>query len=356
MRKFLLQGFGVLGILILMIALFSNIANAQYNITTVNASSFGDTKTYGGATMAGTGDINVTYNLSSGQQSTDKTGVTGSPSYTYRSVSLIYKKNNNTGAGNLSFTSSSGEYFVCDYSGLGLGIPVLATEMYLAYRAKGTSNDWELPAQGIDIVNTDQVRFSDFTVPTGDWEFALFTTGSALPVTLVRFTGHFDPFGIELEWTTASEENNMGFYVERMTDGNWEWESVSELIPSLSPNGNSQHMLEYSFVDRNFNPGELYYYRLRQIDFNGAFEIHKIIPIKAEEGFSNALAFPNPVKYDLNIRYPEDATSVKLISMDGKTINIGLNTQFNTSHIPGGMYKLMVETPTIIHTQLLIKE
>ncbi|MDR0794008.1 MAG: DUF285 domain-containing protein [Chitinophagaceae bacterium] len=70
-----------------------------------------------------------------------------------------------------------------------------------------------------------------------------------------------------LLWTTATETNNKGFYIERSKDGaNW---IDLEFVNSQAPNGNSSLQYNYLYTDLTPPTGENFY-RLKQIDFNEA--------------------------------------------------------------------------------------
>ena len=98
-----------------------------------------------------------------------------------------------------------------------------------------------------------------------------------LPVELLYFEAKTDASNdILLTWATASETNSDYFTLERSTDAqNW---TALEAIPSA---GNTNHLVEYSYTDKNTQSG-IYYYRLVQIDFDGAFEIFDAVAVEKE--------------------------------------------------------------------------
>ena len=85
-----------------------------------------------------------------------------------------------------------------------------------------------------------------------------------LPVELVSFGGTSAPGGVQLSWTTASEEGTARFEVERSTDL-WTWGTIG----SVAAAGNSQALREYSLLDPRPMAGENYY-RLRMVDLDGS--------------------------------------------------------------------------------------
>ena len=128
-----------------------------------------------------------------------------------------------------------------------------------------------------------------------------------VPVDLISFTGKLVGSDVQLNWATASELNNDRFEVERRFEGETEFTTIGE----VDGNGNSQEVLNYQFLDNNNNwPTEVAYYRLRQVDFDGAFEHTQIVAI-AKEGTFDARVYPNPTK---------GVATVSIIS-DGKLVN-----------------------------------
>ncbi|MBS1623559.1 MAG: hypothetical protein JST83_06040, partial [Bacteroidetes bacterium] len=105
-----------------------------------------------------------------------------------------------------------------------------------------------------------------------------------LPVTLLYLTADaIDNKYIDLDWATASEINNKGFAIERSTDGR-----EFTQIGWVDGHGNSNTQLSYSYSDRTVQPGAVYYYRLRQVDFDGQFVYSEIVSASliGEKGFS----------------------------------------------------------------------
>jgi hypothetical protein len=98
-------------------------------------------------------------------------------------------------------------------------------------------------------------------------QVSMFRFPEVLPISLLSFRARNNGYSIDVDWTTATEINNMGFEVQRlMADGvNW------EIIGFVEGNYNHNGLLKYSFNDYNPNNG-VNYYRLRQIDFDGRFE------------------------------------------------------------------------------------
>ena len=118
--------------------------------------------------------------------------------------------------------------------------------------------------------NEDVIRF-DF-----DNDDEMFEVSTLLPVELL----YFDAFPsnnqyAQLEWATATEINNDGFEVLRSTNG-----IDFEYIAWISGNGNQTSTHKYSYEDYSIETGITYYYRLKQIDYDGQYEYFNIESVK----------------------------------------------------------------------------
>ena len=113
-----------------------------------------------------------------------------------------------------------------------------------------------------------------------------------LPIELNDFSGINIGKNNKLSFTTASEINCKGFDIEYSLDGrNF---SLLQNIASRSLNGNSNLPLQYELTDNKTTAG-IVYYRLKQIDLNGAFKYSKIISIKRFSAPLNIRIYPNPI-------------------------------------------------------------
>ncbi len=121
---------------------------------------------------------------------------------------------------------------------------------------------------------------------------------SALPVELLSFAGECNNQNIALKWSTALEINNNYFSIERSNDG-IAWHNVG----SHGGAGNSTSIQHYSFTDVEQYNG-LSYYRLKQTDFDGAFEYSEIIAItNCLEEIAELAVYPNPANGTLNLHF-----------------------------------------------------
>lgn len=94
-----------------------------------------------------------------------------------------------------------------------------------------------------------------------------------LPVEMLFFKGEKAGEEVLLNWETASELNNDYFIIERATD-----QTGFREIGRADGNGTSTQLHTYTFTDMAPSIGNNYY-RLKQTDFNGAFEYSNSVAI-----------------------------------------------------------------------------
>ncbi len=119
-----------------------------------------------------------------------------------------------------------------------------------------------------------------------------FTSGMALPVEFIEFSGYQQKNAALLSWSTTQETENSGFSVERSMDG----QHFTE-IGWVNGAGESNSRKDYSHKDSDVRPGNGYYYRLRQVDFDGAFAYSELVYVYIDgEGAPgrNDHFYPNP--------------------------------------------------------------
>ncbi|MEN0006384.1 MAG: T9SS type A sorting domain-containing protein [Bacteroidota bacterium] len=115
---------------------------------------------------------------------------------------------------------------------------------------------------------------------------------SILPVELADFKGVMNNGVATLTWRTESETNNRGFEIQRSENG--KDYKVLDWVPGQ---GTTTEVHDYQYIDRNLSPSIVYYYRLRQVDFDGQFEYSPVIALIYEKDQELAVKdiYPNPV-------------------------------------------------------------
>lgn len=168
-------------------------------------------------------------------------------------------------------------------------------------------------------------------------------TESALPVELLFFKASINQCDVTLVWATASEMNNDFFEIQRSSNS-YEWNTIGKVYG----NGNCNTRIDYQFVDSDILSG-INYYRLKQVDFDGTAEYHKIITVNGAKCFTATVKiFPVPAQNILNVNLNYgDLEKAQLIIVDvsGKSIRtitqIDANNQIDLRNMPSGSYFLL---------------
>jgi hypothetical protein len=176
---------------------------------------------------------------------------------------------------NNNFTNASGGFSIKTRQGAGL---------------------WSLEG-ACDLSSTiNAVRRSGLVNLSNLTQFATAQSSLPLPVELLSFSASSMQKFIRLDWATASETGNSGFEVFRSMSPP-EFNNIGWVAGA----GNSSSLLQYEFDDFNVTPGRVYYYKLRQVDFNGNYEWSETIAAVLSGNGLTLSAIPNPYKNRSNI-------------------------------------------------------
>ncbi|WP_218022461.1 LamG-like jellyroll fold domain-containing protein [Chryseotalea sanaruensis] len=134
--------------------------------------------------------------------------------------------------------------------------------------------------------SSSTLSFSENIVTLGSTEAA-----NPLPVELTTFTGRNENGFNKIKWSTASELNNDYFELQRSANG-----ETFTTMGIIQGKGTTSALSNYLFDDEAPLVGNNYY-RLKQVDYNGAFEYSHIILVKndSEAAVFNISVFPNPL-------------------------------------------------------------
>ena len=187
-----------------------------------------------------------------------------------------------------------------------------------------------------------------------------------LPVELSAFTANVNNRSVVLNWTTETEINNQGFEIERRSA-----EGQFATIGHVSGNGTTTERKQYSFTDASVEAGK-YFYRLKQIDFNGTFEYSNEVSaeiVAAPVEFALDQNYPNPFNPTTSISFSlAEPTFVKLAvyNLLGEEVQVlkneymnagSFDVRFDAASIPSGMYLYKIETAqfTSVRKMMLMK-
>ncbi|PQJ26951.1 hypothetical protein BSZ35_18685 [Salinibacter sp. 10B] len=136
--------------------------------------------------------------------------------------------------------------------------------------------------------------------------------GDPLPVEFTAFEGQIEESDVFLSWRTASEQNNAGFAIQRLTSSG-SWKRLG-FVESKATGGTTSNPQSYRFRDSNlpFETDSLVY-RLKQVDLDGStsFSDRTVIRRRVADEVKLLAPAPNPVRTQTQVRFalPEDIGS-----------------------------------------------
>ena len=130
-------------------------------------------------------------------------------------------------------------------------------------------------------------------------EATIWVNGVAVPVELCLFEATIKKGIVQLKWQTASEINNYGFEIERSLNKN-----NYQKIGFIRGNGTINSLQFYEFLDETVTEGT-YYYRLKQLNFDGSFKYSRSVSVTLSlpDKFILQQNYPNPFSVQAEINY-----------------------------------------------------
>ncbi len=197
---------------------------------------------------------------------------------------------------------------------------------------------------------TGEPTFNLPSLPSGlSWNTSVTATQIAisisgiLPVEWLDFQAIRQENSIRLDWETASETNNRGFFVERLAEQNLDWEEIG----FAAGQGTTNMGGSYSFLDEKPLPG-MNYYRIRQTDFDGKETYSPVIAVNFEKKGSVLWLYPNPASEVIHLSLPEGAFQLEVFDGKGKMVlSQALDSEqctLNVNDLNAGLYLLRLKT------------
>lgn len=188
----------------------------------------------------------------------------------------------------------------------------------------------------------------------GLYEFGTAQGPSALPVQWLSVNAIPLKDRIRIKWATASEENNNGFEIEKLDESTKLFESIAWMDGA----GNSSQVNHYSFDDFNVEKNKDYFYKVKQVDFNGANSYSDVVHARIDKlAGSNIQLFPNPISPDSKLVFDLEYSAfvkISIINVLGEVVmqddlrvlkqgnyNIIITSLFANQKV--GLYTLRVE-------------
>lgn len=196
------------------------------------------------------------------------------------------------------------------------------TGMATATPAGGSSGNFQ-PTLNVTTGQQYVICFSNYSSAVTSVPLNFFGTAdiscTVLPVEITTFSGENMGGYNTINWTTAAEVNNALFVVEHSADG-------VNFTPCAELPGAGTDLDGADYRTQDFNPfPELTYYRLKQVDANGAYKYSNtiVIPSGVSEIFQIVSAYPNPVSETLHVDIispKKDEVTLSVVDFTGKTI------------------------------------
>lgn len=158
--------------------------------------------------------------------------------------------------------------------------------------------------------------FEDYSITVPASQFSLWTISddnNILPVELASFKGARKDRNVQLSWTTLSEKNNKGFYVERSLDG-----TDFQNIGFIKGNGNSLTRNNYAYTD--YGQVKDAYYRLRQQDFDGTEELSDVIRVNALDANQEMVVIYNPTTKSISVAHATEKMFIQVVDAAGRKV------------------------------------
>lgn len=156
---------------------------------------------------------------------------------------------------------------------------------------------------------------------------------------------------LTLKWQTAQELNNKGFEIESSIDG-YQFNKIAFVIGRGINSGVHAYSYNISGLSK-----KVYYFRLKQIDFDGHFSYSAIVSSKNICDQNTFYVFPNPIKNTFQITgLTSYRNNIQIFSITGIKILEWINTSRNNFHIPNlpkGVYIIRINNS---NTYKILKE
>jgi hypothetical protein len=188
---------------------------------------------------------------------------------------------------------------------------------------------------------------------TGFSEFGV-VVDDAQPFPVEGLTFRAEPIqdAIQLHWQTQREVNNDGFAVYRSKDVDTGYYRIGW----VDGHGSTTEAQSYQLKDTDVQAGPTYFYRLKQVDYNGQANWSNVVSARLDspENFSVEL-YPNPTvgKTWLDYQLPSsgplhidlyDATGRKVHELRHTAESRTGQIQLDLQEFSAGVYNLMIQT------------
>lgn len=165
---------------------------------------------------------------------------------------------------------------------------------------------------------------------------------STLPVTFDHFNAFVEDNNVTLVWRTLAEFNNHKFEIERSNDG-ISWKKIGERMGKRTTNITQ----DYQYIDHGLMQGN-YYYRLKQIDFDGVYEYSEVVDvfIKNHSRLNASIINEHTIRVSTSesglASFTLFNTMGMVVSSHDIQLSEGIQEFHETSYLPSGCYILRI--------------
>ena len=195
-----------------------------------------------------------------------------------------------------------------------------------------------------------------------DVYYSFITDTSIVPVELTSFTAISDGKEIILNWSTLTELNNHGFEIQRSLNGK-EFYTIGFIIG----HGTTTEQHNYTYTQKILENGK-YYYRLKQVDYNGSFEYSNVVEadFRAFNAYLLEQNYPNPFNPRTSIGFGiqnKSKVKITLLNSLGEEVAVLLNDdkeagyhtiEFNAAGLPSGIYFYQSRAGEFVQTKKML--
>jgi hypothetical protein len=174
---------------------------------------------------------------------------------------------------------------------------------------------------------------------SGDQIYLRTFSTNVLPVRWLDFSAQETNDGVMLKWSTAAEINNQYFEIERSEDG-----VNFEFAGKVSGNGNTNKISSYSFLDE-INHQRTWFYRLKQVDFDGKEEFSRVITYQTNEQ-QEPLIYTLGENKELVIKSENAVSAIEVFELTGKQVFKKIGDGCNQFELPqelNGVYLVNIQ-------------
>lgn len=187
--------------------------------------------------------------------------------------------------------------------------------------------------QSITVTNPDGQSISSVG--------GILTINAVVPVNILSFTAKKSNKAALLNWSTAQEQNNKGFEVQRSADGNFNINNYT-VLGFVAGAGNSTQVRNYQLTDNGPLKGKNFY-RLKQVDLDNTARMSESRRIDFVTD-NKPVLYPNPFSDAIQVFNVTDRSDYRILDAKGQVVLQGKlnNNEIKTSRLPGGIYTIQI--------------